>query len=95
MFKQTPADSNFLEYTITLKWFTQVMKGKLAANTHKGTWRGDTREALLERIKEELDEYQSASGKAAKVMELADVANMCMMLADVERNYVEDKATPS
>lgn len=75
----------------TLDWFQSVMLGKMAANTHKGDWNNVTVDALEKRFQEELSEFKAAKRKSDKVMELADIANICMILADNIRGQ-EDKA---
>lgn len=66
------------------KWFSNIMLGKMAANVHKGDWRLATTHALRARLQEELNEYKVAEKPASKVQELADIANIAMMLADKE-----------
>lgn len=66
----------------THKWFSSVMMGKMAANVHKGDWRNVDSDFLKGRLLEEITEFQEATKPASKVLELADIANIAMMLAD-------------
>ena len=62
------------------------MAEKLAANTHKGTWKHDDAFRLLVRLREEVEELHRAietEGSAAIAREAADVANFAMFIADV------------
>jgi hypothetical protein len=65
--------------------FAVLMETKLYMNDHKGGWRNDTPEALLERLYEEVDELKEALlVKSVRIAnEAADVANFAMMIADV------------
>lgn len=66
----------------TNKWFNSVMLGKMASNVHKGDWRKVTTEYLTNRLEEEIKEFKEAKKPASRVLELADVANVAMLLAD-------------
>lgn len=71
--------------------FADAMEAQLAANDHKGGWRGISPAWLLTRLVQELGELRRAVTKyelypghrAAVVREAADVANFAMMIADV------------
>lgn len=61
----------------------------MAANTHKGDWNNVDVTALEQRFVEELAEFKAAKRKSDKVLELADIANICMILADNIRGQDE------
>lgn len=61
----------------------------MAANTHKGDWNSVDVTALEQRFAEELAEFKAAKRKSDKVLELADIANICMILADNIRGQDE------
>lgn len=75
-------------------WFAHQMENKLKENDYKGGWDRCTREALLYRLDQELQELKNAIGKIGKrhlkedvvfelvIRESADVANFAMMIAD-------------
>jgi len=67
--------------------FTAVMWRKLIANAHKGGWKNNLAEELLERLHEEVEELERAimedDNPQNIAKECADVANFCMMIADV------------
>lgn len=75
--------------------FAEAMKRKLAKNRDKGGWENDSPEALLERLREEVDELAAAilggpNGTPQHVLdEAADVANFAAMIADVVRAEYE------
>lgn len=75
-------DSNWDKVGVTVDWFSSLMRGKMAANTHKGDWNDVDLDALEKRLQEELAEFKAAKRKSDKVLELADMANICMLLAD-------------
>lgn len=65
--------------------FALAMEAHLAANDHKGGWRGLTVVQLFNRAVDELDELSRAHqdrdiGETAR--EAVDVANYCMMIFD-------------
>jgi NTP pyrophosphatase (non-canonical NTP hydrolase) len=65
--------------------FAQQMERKLRANDHRPGWMNDSPEALLRRLREEVDELEAvvkANGPGV-VGEAADVANFAMMIAEV------------
>ena len=82
--------NNFEGNTIVM--FAIEMKKKLDKNEHKGGWQNCDNEYLLKRLKEEVDEVETAIkyNKSLKYImsECADVANFAMMIAD---NYEEVK----
>lgn len=73
--------------------FAAGMKRKLAENAHKGDrdgWRNDSAEALVRRLREEVDEIEVAlvatpASRRARLVadEGFDVGNFAMMIADV------------
>lgn len=64
--------------------FVAAMRGKLAANKHKGTWKDCDLEWLLMRLRQEVDELEEAVRKGKGVLgEAADVGNFAMFIADV------------
>lgn len=86
-----PVDNNWDKVGVTVDWFSTLMRGKMAANTHKGDWNNVKLESLEERLQEELAEFRSAKRKSDKVLELADMANICMLMADNIRGQDESK----
>ena len=85
-------DNNWDKVGVTVDWFSSLMRGKMAANTHKGDWNNVTPDQLEKRFFEELQEFKDAKRKSDKVMELADIANICMIMADNIRGQDEVKA---
>jgi NTP pyrophosphatase (non-canonical NTP hydrolase) len=71
----------------SLAGFAQIMEEKLRANSHKMGWRNCTMAYLIRRIGQESAELRRAikNGRphAEVAREAADVANFCMMIADV------------
>lgn len=79
--------------------FARVMEEKLRKNDHKGGWKGESARWLLDRVSQEIAEldlavtclndggcrhFSSEHEKRRNVaQEAADVANFCMMVADV------------
>lgn len=71
--------------------FAELMELALRDNDHKPGWRDDTARDLLRRASEELEELRDAIGRRGVApstpsqiaREAADVANFCMMIADV------------
>lgn len=82
--------------------FATLMEAKLADNEYKGGWKGETPGYLMERAWEEMQEAQEALTVSADTPgykmnlgdELADVANMLMMVADVEGCLPTPEPTP-
>jgi NTP pyrophosphatase (non-canonical NTP hydrolase) len=74
--------------------FSRIMERKLQLNAHKGHWGGCPVEWLLTRLREEVDELETAlrEGRPAKVVqyETADIGNFAMMIAD---NYAPPTPT--
>lgn len=67
--------------------FSGVMLEKLRENRHKAHWKHVSREWLVGRLHDELDELLSAiesDQPLSIVYECADVANFAMMIADNE-----------
>lgn len=72
--------------------FACLMEQKLRENDHKGGWRDDSCDALLDRLREETLELQDAcdlhtsfasvGARNNLALEAADVANFAMMIAD-------------
>lgn len=87
-------DNNWDKVGVTIDWFSSLMRGKMAANTHKGDWNNVKVSDLEQRFAEELEEFKAAKRKSDKVLELADIANICMILADNIRGS-DDKAPSS
>lgn len=68
--------------------FAVAMENQLRRNDWKGGWQGDDTIFLFPRITEELDELRGAcfglyQNRDRVLPEAADVANFCMMVADV------------
>ena len=84
-----PVNDNWEKVRETIDWFSSVMLGKMAANTHKGDWNSVDPSQLEKRFFEELQEFKDAKRKSDKVMELADIANICMIMADNIRGQDE------
>jgi NTP pyrophosphatase (non-canonical NTP hydrolase) len=83
---------------VEVSLFAMRMEAKLRANDHKGHWRDCSIEYLRTRLHEELgelltvlDKYETVRGTPTAELveqiadESADVANFCMMIADVCR----------
>lgn len=75
-----------------VQWFATEMEKQLKANDHKGGWKDCDPWDLLNRADEELMELRDAvfkgehGGGADRIIhEAADVANFCMMIADIAR----------
>lgn len=69
-----------------VKQFAERMEIKLRARDYKGGWDGCTLERLLAQLEDEENELREAieAGHEPEIIEEAvDVANLCMMLADV------------
>ncbi|MCY1649110.1 3'-5' exoribonuclease [Caulobacter sp. SL161] len=72
--------------------FADLMEQQLRANDHKGGWKGDTSDALYQRLLEEAEELSQALAWRSALFgdadpdrigrEAADVANFAMMIAD-------------
>jgi len=70
--------------------FADAMEAKLKANDHKRHWRFLDMRTLSRRLTEEREELRRAVeiGDPAEVLrEAADVANFCMMTADMVRRH--------
>jgi NTP pyrophosphatase (non-canonical NTP hydrolase) len=69
--------------------FALAMERKLRLNDHKGGWTHESIDYLLERLDEEVEELKKALHPMRKddpqrlLKEAVDVANFCMMIADV------------
>jgi len=67
--------------------FSLAMEKKLRRNDYKGGWMDCDPWWLLDRVKDEIDEIESAMLKGLKpnrvTSECADVANLAMMVAEV------------
>ena len=66
--------------------FAQAMEEKLRENDHKGGWEDCTMQYLSMRLTQEREELRKAveRGNPEEVLrEAADVANFCMMIAEV------------
>lgn len=73
--------------------FANLMEQQLRANDHKDGWKGDTSDALHQRLLEEAEELSEALAWRSALFgdadperigrEAADVANFAMMIADV------------
>lgn len=75
-----------------LRRFTATMRAKLFANQHKGGWADCDPAWLHHRAEEEMDELAKAIARGdpdAIEAEAADVANFCLMIADVARRKAE------
>ncbi len=68
--------------------FAGLMERKLQENDHKGGWSGDTAQALMQRLREEVEELGLELSKvtvngSVAAFEAVDVANFAMMIVDV------------
>lgn len=63
--------------------FARAMEERLRANDHKGGWKSEDPTWLLGRMLEEAHELAQAVPDGAVLHEAADVANFCLMVADV------------
>ena len=81
----------------TLQAYLNVMREKLAENEHKGHWRDEDVDFLLDRVAEELRELRLAvwlgEGPRAVAREAADVGAIAMMVADVLGGLDEYRAS--
>jgi NTP pyrophosphatase (non-canonical NTP hydrolase) len=71
-----------------IEQFAMIMEEKLQKNDHKGGWTGCAAHALLDRLRQETDELEEAlihKSPEEVCLEAADVANFCMMIADIAR----------
>jgi len=65
--------------------FADVMEERLKENDHKGGWLTCSSEYLLRRLREEVDELETALTEDSNddlIAEAADIANFAMMIAD-------------
>jgi hypothetical protein len=62
--------------------FAAWMELKLRENEHKGGWKNDYVEDLLDRVDEELEEFRKTFTPDSAAREGADVANFVMMVVD-------------
>ena len=61
----------------------QLMEERLKENDHKGGWLTCSFEYLIRRLREEVNELDTALYEEGDpIMEAADVANFAMMIAD-------------
>lgn len=80
-----------------LLWFTELMNNKLQQRHHKGCWRkvlpSDLYVGLFEEIAEFDNEYLKENIHYTNtIMELVDIANYCMMLADrLKMDFLDKK----
>lgn len=86
-------EENWAQVERVQKWFLAIMSGKMAANTFKGDWLEVDLDYLYKRLGQELEEYIDASKPAAKIQELGDIANICMMMADKITHEESKKAS--
>lgn len=74
-------------YDREIKMFTDAMKAKLAANMHKGrNWESLDLEAILARLKDEVEELRQAiaGGNTVEiVLEAADIGNFAMIASHI------------
>ena len=76
--------------------FAQAMEEKLRENDHKGGWEDCTMQYLSMRLTQEREELRKAveRGNPEEVLrEAADVANFCMMIAEVVSLNSDPEAT--
>lgn len=76
--------------------FAQAMEEKLRENDHKGGWEDCTMQYLSMRLTQEREELRKAveRGNPEEVLrEAADVANFCMMIAEVVSLNFDSEAT--
>ena len=81
-----------IELRPAVKWFAQLMETKLRARDYRGGWSGCSIDNLAGQMGEEIEELAEAIGCGRKkciIEEAVDVANYCMMLADVAQAMVE------
>jgi NTP pyrophosphatase (non-canonical NTP hydrolase) len=73
-----------------VQWFAGEMEKKLKENDHKGGWGNMSFDELYLRMKKETQELLAADmmhkSPEAKIAEAADVANFCLMIADLHAN---------
>lgn len=82
-----------------VRWFGEIMDDLLTENDHKPGWKGEPMSYLLDRLEQEVEELKAeletrpepATDEAMGwrdrriIKEAADIANFCMMIADVQR----------
>lgn len=73
--------------------FSGVMIEKLTKNNHKPGWKYESLQALIGRMKDEVEELEktvtdspSRGYRNRIILEAADIANYAMMVADIARN---------
>jgi NTP pyrophosphatase (non-canonical NTP hydrolase) len=66
------------------------MEQKLRENSHKAHWRDCSREWLMSRLLDEVEELRAAVTSEDVAREAADVANFAMMIADNEFGLSEN-----
>lgn len=75
-----------------VQWFARRMEKKLRANDHKQHWSKLHANYLLDYLNEEVQELQNAiqNGEPIEniIDEAADVANICLMIADNAGNRI-------
>lgn len=75
-----------------VEWFSSIMEDKLSKNEHKICWTHDSIDSLLYRIFDEVKELDvEIVNRNYKniIKECADVANFCMMIADVANRKIK------
>jgi NTP pyrophosphatase (non-canonical NTP hydrolase) len=89
----------------SVAWFAEQMERKLRLHDDRPGWMGNLPNALLDRVREEVDELDNALDYGARaedqshpqniIDECADVANMAMMIADNMRDYLPPEPIPA
>jgi NTP pyrophosphatase (non-canonical NTP hydrolase) len=76
-----------------VQWFAEMMELKLQDNDTKDGWKNCSPEDLLDRVGDEFEELTNALLVDANprdiIKECADVANFCMMIADIMKGRVK------
>lgn len=70
-------------YEGDMRFFMDSMVRKMYANRHKGFGEGCTVQGMLDRLSDEVAEFQTAyhtEGQFATYMEAVDMANFCFLL---------------
>jgi hypothetical protein len=84
-----------LEPRPALKWFAQQMEAKLRACDYKGGWDALSFGQLFSMLRDEARELWDVifyTGFEPEIIEeAADVANFCMMIADIARARMNER----
>ena len=78
-----------------VQWFATMMELKLQKHDNKSGWINSTPEELMDRVWNEFEELTQALVTDADprdiIKECADVANFCMMIADLMKRRLKDE----